>query len=387
MKAAWVKAERDSEVREAARAWRRSGAIDEATLAAIEARYPGPWPSSSALWSTLAFVFVTIAVLGVFVFLGSGFRSVGPVSFLLAAGLPLVTERLRASPSAAAAASGGAAAYWAVACLTVGIADAFHFGEGAATPALLAGALAFGAGAWRWGYPAFAAFSASYGFLLFARFPGGRLVWLLAGCLLSAACLPLLDRPGIAPSHRRCAGAALATALAAVYAAVNLYSLDHRLIEALVDWRPRTALLPPALRTASALATAVFPAALLAWGILSRRRLLLDLGAVSAAFSLVTLRTYVHLAPLWTLLSAAGAALIGLALGLHRWLARSPDRQRGGFTGDALFEDQDRQNTVAVAAAALTLGPEPKGSAPAAEPGAFRGGGGVSGGAGSSGSF
>src|SRR5262249_8491297 len=35
MKAAWVAAERESAVREAARAWRRAGAIDDAALSAI----------------------------------------------------------------------------------------------------------------------------------------------------------------------------------------------------------------------------------------------------------------------------------------------------------------------------------------------------------------
>ena len=386
MKAAWVSAERESAVRDAAQAWRRAGVIDEAALGAIEARYPAPWPASSPVWSALAFVFVSLAVLGLFAFLASGFHSVGPVSFLLAAGLPFVTERLRAAPSAAAAASGGAAAFWAVICLMVGVANASRFDESAITGVLLAGALAFGAGAFRWGYPAFALFSASLGFLLLARSAEGRLLWLCVGALLAAACLPLLDRRSLAPSHRTGAAAALSAGLAAVYAAVNLYSLDHHRIESLFRWRDEGVLPSPAIRVAAALATAVYPAALIVLGIRSRRRLLLDLGIVAAALSLVTLRFYVHLAPLWALLVIAGAALIGLALGVHRWLHRSPGRQRRGFTGAALFEDENRQRSVAVAAAALTLGPEPR--APAqAEPGAFRGGGGASGGAGSSGSF
>jgi len=386
MRAAWIAAERDSEVRHAARAWRRAGAIDDATLAAVEARYAAPWPPFSPVWSGLTFIFVSIAVVGVFVFLASGFRSVGPVSFLLAAGLPFVTERLRASPSAAAAASGGAAAFWAASCLFLGVADLYRFGPAAITPALAAAALAFGLGTWRWGYPAFALFASVFVFLLLARSVEGRLLWLVAGALLAAACLPLLDRPALSPSHRTGAAAALSVAVAALYSAVNLHSLDHGSIESLFRWRDQTVPVPLPLRAAAALATAALPAALILFGIRSRRRLLLDLGMAAAALSLVTLRYYVRLAPLWVLLTLAGAALIGLALGVHRWLDRSPGRQRRGFTGDALYEDEDRQRALSVAATALTLGPEPASPAKT-EPGAFRGGGGVSGGGGSSGSF
>jgi hypothetical protein len=388
MRAAWVRAERESEVRNAARAWRRAGAIDDTTLAAIETRYPSPWPSWSPVWSTLAFVFVSVAVVGVFVFLASGFRGLKEVSFLFAAGLPFVTERLRASPSAAAASSGAAAAFWAAICSMVGVGASVHGGEALViTSALLAGALVFGAGAWRWGYPAFAVSSAACLFLLLARSGGGRLFWLAGGIALAALCLPLLDRPSLAPSHRLCAAAALGAGLAAVYAAVNLYSLDRYAIESVSGtWRDRSVPQAGGVRIAAMAATALFPVLLLVLGIRSRRRLLLDSGIVAAALSLVTLRFYLHLAPVWALLSIAGAALIGLALAVHRRLDRSPGRQRRGFTGDALFEDEDRHRGVAVAATVLTLSPEPR--APAeAEPGAFRGGGGASGGAGSSGSF
>jgi hypothetical protein len=143
---------------------------------------------------------------------------------------------------------------------------------------------------------------------------------------------------------------------------------------------------PVAIRTFSIVATGAFPAILIALGLRSRQKLLLDAGIVAAALSLVTLRSYVHLAPLWALLALAGAALIGLALAVHRWLDRSPGRQRGGFTGDALFEDEGRHRTAAVAAVALTLSPEPRTPA-TAEPGTFQGGGGASGGAGSTESF
>jgi hypothetical protein len=105
---------------------------------------------------------------------------------------------------------------------------------------------------------------------------------------------------------------------------------------------------------------------------------------VGAALSLVTLRFYVHIAPLWTILSVAGSGLVLLALGVHRRLARSPGREAGGFIADPLFEDKDAQQALG-AVGALSLTPEAR-VAPA-EQGKFSGGGGGFGGAGSSGTF
>ena len=52
MRAAWVAAERASEVREAARDWKKAGAIDETTLAAIPAGSAGILASVSSEAST-----------------------------------------------------------------------------------------------------------------------------------------------------------------------------------------------------------------------------------------------------------------------------------------------------------------------------------------------
>jgi hypothetical protein len=221
--------------------------------------------------------------------------------------------------------------------------------------------------------------------LLLARFPPGRALWLVLGAALAAACVPLLDRSAVAPSHRRGAAAVLAVSLAAVYAAVNLYALDHRFVESVSSsgWRAPDA--PAAsLRILAAIATAVFPLFVLGWAIRARRTLLLDAGIVSAALSLATLRFYIHIAPLWAVLSVAGCGLIFVALGVHRWLARSSGRERGGFTAEALFEDKERQQTLG-ALGALSLSPEARSASP--EPGKFTGGGGGFGGGGTSGTF
>src|SRR6185369_7391596 len=131
---------------------------------------------------------------------------------------------------------------------------------------------------------------------LLARLPPGRALWLLLGAALAAACVPFLDRPRLAPSHRRGAAAVLAVSLAAVYAAVNLYALDHRLVESLSAARGSSPVAPAGVtRILAAIATTIFPLVVLGWAIRSRRTLLLDAGIVSAALSLATLRFYLHI--------------------------------------------------------------------------------------------
>jgi hypothetical protein len=127
------------------------------------------------------------------------------------------------------------------------------------------------------------------------------------------------------------------------------------------------------------------PVGLLAWSIATRRRILLWLGGLASAASLVTLRWYVHVAPPWLVLTASGAALIALALGLRRVLATAPGGERFGFTGAPLFEDPARHERLTAAvtlAAGARLQPEP----PSAT-GKLRPGGGSYGGGGATGEY
>jgi hypothetical protein len=379
-----VRAERDGEVRQAARSWREASAIDEAALSAIEALYPAVWPNPALLWGVLLFFFVTFFVAALLVSAGIA-HQVEVTAFLLASGLAFAADRLRPSASTVKAAAAGAAAFWSVVCLLIGTAEAIDRGESTWTLLLLVGAAAWAAAAWRWGRSAFALFAAVFFFLLLARFPPGRALWLILGSVLVAACAPLLDRPALAPSHRRGAAAVLVVSLAAVYAAANLYALDHRVVESVSSTGGSAPGVPAAaVRVLAAIATAVFPLFVLGWGIRARRTPLLDAGIVSAALSIATLRFYVHIAPLWAVLSVAGCGLIFVALGVHRWLARSPGRQRGGFTAEALFEDKERQQTLGTLGA-LSLSPHARSASP--EQGKFTGGGGSFGGGGSSGTF
>ncbi len=384
MRAAWSRAERDSEVREAARSWREADVIDQDALSAIEALYPAVWPNPALLWGVLLFFFVTFFVVALLASAGMAHQVEVP-AFLLAGGLALAADRLRPSGSTVGAAAAGASAFWSVVCLLIGTAEAMRRGEPAWTLLLLVGATAWAAAAWRWGYPAFALFAAVFFFLLTARFPQGRVLWLVLGAALAAACARFLDRAALAPSHRRGAAAVVVASLAAVYGAVNLYALDHRVVESVAStgWSAPGAP-SAAARVLAAIATAVFPLFVLGWAIRARRTLVLDAGIVSAALSIATLRFYVHIAPLWAVLSVAGFALIFVALGVHSWLARSPGRQRGGLTAEPLFEDKERQQTLG-ALGALSLSPQARSSPP--EQGKFTGGGGSFGGGGTSGTF
>ena len=147
----------------------------------------------------------------------------------------------------------------------------------------------------------------------------------------------------------------------------------------------QAALFSPVLFAGAAVATAVLPLGVLAWGWRSRRTVLLDAGIVLVALSLVTLRYYVHIAPLWIVLLVSGATLVALALAVERALRRVPGSERAGFTTDALFSDDRGQRLLQVVAVAGTLTPAAAAAA-SAEKG-FVPGGGASGGAGASDRF
>ena len=176
----------------------------------------------------------------------------------------------------------------------------------------------------------------------------------------------------------------LAVGIVGLYVAVHLGSWEEQLVEELGQIRLLRK--PPIdlLWWLSAAGTALVPAVLLALGIRWRRHLLLVLGMGTAVASLVTLRWYVHVAPLWVVITVSGAALVGLVLVLRRWLDSGPERERGGFTAEPLFADLARQRALEMAAAVVSFSPdardlhqEPK----------LAGGGGEFGGGGSSAEF
>jgi len=167
-----------------------------------------------------------------------------------------------------------------------------------------------------------------------------------------------------------------------LYLAVHLGSWDVGLVEALTG-EGRASRAPAPFRPIFAMATALVPVLTLAWGIGAHRRLLISLGLVGLLVSIVTLRFYVHVAPLWAALLVGGASALGLALALRRYLDAGPGHARHGFTAEPLFADPERRSALEVAASVASLSP----AARAVERPGFQGGGGRSGGGGATGNF
>jgi len=141
----------------------------------------------------------------------------------------------------------------------------------------------------------------------------------------------------------------------------------------------------PGLEPVAIAGTVLAPLVYLALGLRSRRGVFLLTGVATAAASLVTLRYYVHFAPLWVVLAASGLLLIAVALALRRYLDSGPDHERAGFTAEPLFEDPDRLRLLEAGAAILSLSPEARPADHDAPK--FTGGGGSFGGGGSSSDF
>ena len=388
MKPLWVAWERAAEVREAARAWRRVGAIDEPTRMKIDELFPDPRIALSPVWRALTAGMVAAVTLALFsafaIALGRGSAQI-QVLLLLCAGMCLATtEALAASPRSARRGAVGALAFLGIGFLLAGLGlvlveSARLSFDDAIDVVLVVAMLTCGSAAWRWGSSFFAGVSGLALFCNLARLPHGRLLWLVAGTIVTGVAARQVDEGRRAPSHRRCAAVLIVVGIGAVYAAANVYSLDEQWLEQLARVVPPRDELPRGAMLLAPLATALIPPAVLAWGARSRRTFLLDTGIVLTALSLVTLRHYVHVAPLWIVLTLSGALIAVLTLAIERALRRAPDREIAGFTADPLFSDERRQHALHIAAVAETLTPAPP--APARDPG-FTGGGGHFGGGG-----
>ena len=403
-----VRGERAYEVRATARGWRRAGAIDDATLAAIETAYADDRVRARLAFRALFFAFTAFAVFATFgLLMVSGFDRSGTfgIAAFTFAGLCLVLTEFQTGPMRRD--SGGteeATAFAAVVFSMLGVLwlvfEMLHVESDRTgwTLVLALFAAILTAAAWRWAHLAAAAAAAVCAFWLLARAPFGRWLWAIAG---GVAIVPLVRASvsaRLAPSHRRACAAALFVTLLALYAAVSVWSFDHDLVESIGDhgpfevlfgsaaWREPIAPPGPARAIARALCialTALVPLALLATGIRTRRRILLDAGGILAALSLVTVRAYWHIADTWLVLSAAGAALIAIALALQRLLDRAPGRERRGFTADPLFANPARGHALTVAATVAAFAPVAR-RMTAQEPG-VQGRGGASGGGGAGG--
>jgi hypothetical protein len=380
--------ERAAEVHAAARGWRRAGAIDEATLERIREAFPDPCVTPGAVWRVLTGGMVAAIVLCTFVAAALGlWRSSTAIQILLllwGAACLVVTDVLEASPRSARRGAAGATSLLGVGFFLLGLglflveSVRLHVDD-AIDLLLVAAVCTCGLAAWRWGSPLFAGLGGVALFCYLARLPNGRILWLLAGAALSGLAAWRLDEARLAPSHRIGAAVLTVVGIGAVYAAANVYSLDEGSLEHLARLAPSRADLPRGARLAAAVATVLLPLAVLAWGLRTRRTFVLDTGIVLLALSLVTLRQYVHVAPLWVVLVLAGALLVVLALAVERALRRARSGEIAGFTADPLFSDERRQQILQVVPVVAAFTPEAR--APGADPG-FAGEGGRFGGGG-----
>jgi hypothetical protein len=387
-------ADRNGSVRAAARSWKKAGAIDGPALAAVEAAYPDGRQGVGPVFRVLLFLFTLISISGAFGFFtaiaGAAAAKAWPMLLLLfGAGLIVATEfqvtgMKRTGGGVEAATSlagiGFLAGFVLWLCDKAGLKEDMAFAV-----VLLAAALLLAGAAWRWGYPLYA--GASLAALLGSSlaFPGARPVWIVLSLALAPVLTRFSESPRLPPSHRSSCTFALAVALAALYAAAHIGSLDSFLLERW--WRfhegpPGSPV--PVLRGLSIAATALVPVIYLAIGLRRRRYVFLILGAGTAVVSLVTLRYYVHLAPLWEILTLSGAALVAAVFGLRRYLESGPAKERYGYTAEPLFEEMGRRRMLEAGAAVLSLSPEAR---PVHEEPKFAGGGGSFGGGGASGEF
>lgn len=371
-------------MRAAARAWHRAGAIDRATIETIRAEYADDRARMRPAFRVLLFLFTLLAGGAAFGLLVAGRLPLGGALFIMAIGCAALTEiqvgELRRS-------NAGAEEATALLFLVFSYAELVWASEtsGGELPwRLLLAAIAVlaAAAAFRWGISLFGTVSAICLFAALAFWPLSRLVWFLLGAALAPPLAALSVSPALAPSHRRAADAALVVALTAVYASIHLGSYDGLVLEG-AGLFGRVGTPPPTwARWIFIAATALVPPAVLAFGILGRRPLLLRTGLLFGAASLVTLRFYVHVAPLWVILTASGALAIAAGLLLERYLRTGHGRERGGFTAEPLYGGESAALETGLSAALAPVARAPSSGGPR-----FESGGGNFGGGGASGAY
>lgn len=387
-----ARAERAQAVRDAARSWQRAEAVDEAVVAAVNARYPDDRVRVGPVFRGLLFLFTLVAVGGFYGFVGllvdlkrdddwAWLALVAGLTMVVATEVQIGPLRRRQGGTEAATSFLAVAFLWSAAAWW--LFKPSDFGD-RGTMALIclvaAGLLA--AAAWRWGYPLYAGAATAALLVALTPLPGARLLWIVLPLASAPVLLTLARSPRLPPSHRASLALVAFVALGGLYAAAHLGSWDAKLIEKIGGRQPASD--GDLLWWSSVAATVLVPAVLLAAGIRRRRYELLLLGTVTAAISLVTLRYYIHLAPLWVVLVASGAALAAAVLILRRYLDAGPDGERHGFTASPLFADLARQRVLEAGVAALAFSPEAR-TLP--EEPKYEGGGGEFGGGGASGSF
>lgn len=393
MNAAAARADRDAALREAARAWEKAGAIDEAALEKIEAAYPDDRVRVGPVFRVLLFLFTLISAGGGFGFLLVLFDDdafFGPFLLVFGAGAAIATDMLITLMRRRQGGIEAALSLVAVGCLIgfVGwnLFDSSSLEDEAAIPLLfLAAALLLAAAAWRWGYPIYAGAAAASLLGAAAALPYGRLIWLLLPLALAPWLTRWSESERLPPAHRDSWKAVLLVGLVAAYVAVHLGSFAVQFVEKVGGrWEGALTSVSNPVRWLLLAGTVLLPIAYLAVGVRTRRYPFLLTGLGTGIASDIALVEYFGLRPLWAVLLGTGALLVAAIFALRRYLESGTDKERHGFTTAPLFEDRERHLWLEAGAAAVTFAPE--GRTLHEEP-KFSGGGGSFGGGGSSSEF
>jgi hypothetical protein len=378
-------ADRKQSVREAAQEWLNAGWIEREAWQRIKTMYVDDRVRTGVAFRILFFILTLAAVMG---FLGAicvlADDDMLVTALALVSGIACwgITEHLILKKKRRQGGIEAAFSVAAIISLAIGLA-VFLFkshlfqADSAIKIVLSALSLLTAAAAWNWGYWPYMALSAGSLFFAAVERPGGRLAWIIGAIMLYPWLVRGCDSHKLPPSQRKGAAAFLVIMIAALYAATNIWVLDNHVL----DWNFITASYP---RWLYSILTAALPIIVSAIGVIKRRRLFLVLGFLLGLLSLITLRMYVHLVPLWVALTGGGILLLAIAGVLRRYLDSGANRERAGFTADPLAERPGKHRGVEILASVATLTPS---SAPASENPQFQGRGGEFGGGGASGSF
>jgi hypothetical protein len=383
-----VAADRAAMVREAAVAWRASGLIDEAGERAVRDLHPDDRVRVGTAFRVLLGIFAGGAGLAAMA-LAIMVTDSAAATWLLAPGLVALTEALigpgrRAQGGIEEGLSFAAWVTVIVACFWLGEKGLDLRDQGVFRLVLSGAAAMAGLAAWRWGMPFHAIAGTACLLVLLGTVDGGR--WLVLGAAVAA--FPVLSygrgHPRVSPSHRQCLDWSLVACSVAALLSINYYTLDHHWLERARDYQAAGDEVGLVVRLVSVLGTILLPLATLRRAITTRDRLLLWFGLLGLGAAGLTLRAYVHLAPLWLLLILVGLIVLGLAAVAHRYLLAGPAGERAGITARPLGPTDHLKQVVEIAGTVASL--TPTAPPPAAEPG-FKGEGGRFGGGGASESF
>ncbi|MHB8139043.1 MAG: hypothetical protein ACYDGO_11755 [Smithellaceae bacterium] len=212
-------------------------------------------------------------------------------------------------------------------------------------------------------------------FQLFALPETERLLLLCVLTGIFVFCL-VLDKPGVEDFRKDRYTKIQVCLLAAIYVTVNLHILG--LIGLLFDetrilhFYPKA--FPPWYYWLSYVLTFMIPVAVIYWGIKIHGRFIINAGLVMAIATLATNKSYLGLTRYAWDPAILGVVMIGLSLGMIRWLNSGPDKKRSGFTAYDILKPEDNGINLGDVAAALTPGAIDAGQPQTSQDNYFQGG-------------